>query len=263
MGSRITGGLAPKIFLLKEMVVRDLRARFAGSGLGLLWAFANPVLWMLLYTAVFSFVLRVPVEAGYASFPEFLMAGLLPWMAIQEGVSRSASVLVDNAAMVKKTVFPVETLVLSVVVAAAVNELIALSVFGAYVGLLGHLRAGWLALLVPALLLQVLLTFGLGCIAATLTTILRDTSHAVSIVLTVGFYATPIVYPISLVPTRFRPWIEANPVSHLIDLYRRAFTLHAAPEAASLVYLTVVSLVVAAVGVAVFARARPHFADLL
>ncbi len=65
-----------------------------------------PVLWMLLYTGVFSLVLRCRSTPGYASFPEFLMAGLLPWMAIQEGIARSASVLVDNAAMVKKTVFP-------------------------------------------------------------------------------------------------------------------------------------------------------------
>ena len=95
--SRKNARLASKAFLLKEMVVRDLRARYAGSGLGLTWAFAHPILWMLLYTAVFSLVLRVPVEPGYASFPEFLMAGLLPWMAIQEGIARSASVLVDNA----------------------------------------------------------------------------------------------------------------------------------------------------------------------
>lgn len=263
MGSSNTRGLAPNLFLLKEMVVRDLRSRFAGSGLGLLWAFANPILWMLLYTAVFSLVLRVPVEGAYATFPEFLMAGLLPWMAIQEGISRSASVLIDNSALVKKTVFPLETLVLSVVVAAVVNELIALSVFGVYVALLGHLRAGWLVLLVPALILQILFTFGLGCIAATLTTILRDTSHAVSIVLTVGFYATPVVYPLSLVPMRFRPWIEANPVTHLVELYRRAFTLHTAPEASSLGYLTVICLIAAAAGAAVFLRARPHFADLL
>ena len=96
-----------------------------------------------------------------------------------------------------------------------------------------------------------------------MTTILRDTSHAVSIVLTVGFYATPVVYPLSLVPMRFRPWIEANPVTHLVELYRRAFTLHTAPEAASLGYLTVVCLIAAAAGAAVFLRARPHFADLL
>ena len=261
--SRKNGRLASKTFLLKEMVVRDLRARYAGSGLGLAWAFAHPVLWMLLYTGVFSMVLRVPVEPGFASFPEFLMAGLLPWMAIQEGLARSASVLVDNASMVKKTVFPLETLVLSIVVAAAVNETIAFAVFGVYVALVGHLQAGWLLLLVPAMALQILLTFGLGCIAATLTAFVRDTAHAVGIVLTIGFYATPIVYPASLVPARLRPFLQANPVTPLIDLYRRAFTLHAAPDPASIAYLTIFSLLAAAAGAAVFARARPHFADLI
>lgn len=255
--------LASKAFLLREMVVRDVRARYAGSGLGVLWAFALPILWMLLYTGVFSLVLKVPVEAGYASFPEFLMAGLLPWMAISEGISRSASCLIDNSAMVKKAVFPLETLVLSVVIAAVVNEVIAFLVYGVYVGLVGHLRWAWLLLALPALVLQVLFTFGVGCVAATLTAFLRDTAHAVGIALTVGFYATPIVYPASLVPARWKPLLEANPIAHLVDLYRRAFTLHAAPEPASMAYLTVFCLFVALAGGALFARARPHFADLL
>lgn len=255
--------LASKAFLLKEMVVRDIRARYAGSGLGLVWAFAHPVLWMLLYTGVFSLVLRVPVEAGFVSFPEFLMAGLLPWMAISEGIARSASVLVDNGAMVKKTVFPVETLVLSVVLAAVVNELIALFVFGVYVALIGHLQVSWLLLIVPALLLQILLTFGLGCIAATLTAFVRDTAHAVGILLTVVFYATPIVYPLSMVPARLRPFLEANPLTHLVDLYRRAFTLHAAPEPISMLYLVAFCVLATLAGAALFSRARPHFADLI
>ncbi len=258
-----SGAIASKAFLLKEMVVRDVRARYAGSSLGILWAFAHPVLWMLLYTAVFALVLRVPVDPGYASFPEFLMAGLLPWMAIQEGVGRAASVLIDNAAMVKKTVFPVETLVLSVVLAAVVNELIALAIFGVYVGLLGHLSAAWLPLVIPALLLQIALTFGLGCIAATLTAFVRDTAHAVGISLTVVFYATPIVYPASLVPEKLRPVLDANPVAHLVDLYRRAFTLHEAPPAGSVLYLTLFCGAVALLGAALFSRARPHFADLI
>lgn len=255
--------LSSKAFLLKEMVVRDVRARYSGSSLGILWAFALPVLWMVIYTAVFSLVLRVPVEAGFASFPEFLLPGLLPWMAVQEGISRSSSTLVDNASMVKKTVFPVETLVLSVVLAAVVNEIVALAVFAVYVAVLGHLQAAWLLLLVPALLLQTLLAFGIGCIAATMTVFLRDTMHAVGVGLTVIFYATPVVYPMSLVPPRLRPFIEANPMTPLVDLFRRAFTLHAAPPPSSVLYLTVFALCVAAAGAALFARARPHFADLI
>jgi lipopolysaccharide transport system permease protein len=256
-------GLASRAFLLKEMVVRDVTSRFAGSGLGLLWAFALPILWMLLYTAVFSIVLRVPTPAGFASFPEFLMAGLLPWIAIQEGVARSASALTDNASIVKKTVFPVELLVLSVVVAAVVNEVIALVVYAVYVALVGHLSLSWLLLLLPTLLLQIIMTFGIGCLAATVTAFVRDANHAIGICLTVLLYATPIVYPVSLVPQRFRWIVAANPVAHLVDWYRRAFTLHTMPEPSSVVYVAVFSAAVVLSGLTLFLRARPHFADVV
>src|ERR1700730_1575493 len=255
--------LSAKLFLLKEMVVRDLKSRYAGSGLGVLWAFALPVLWMLLYTAVFAVILRAPVERGYATFPEFLMAGLLPWMAIHEGISRSASALTDNAAMVKKTVFPIETLVLSVILAAVVNQAIGCAVFAVDVALLGHFPLPWALLALPALVLQVLLTFGIGCLAATVTTFVRDAAQAIQIALTVVFWATPIVYPASLVPARFRPILAVNPVTHLTEWYRRAFTLHVLPDPGSALYLTVVACALAALGAALFFKARPHFADLI
>jgi ABC-type polysaccharide/polyol phosphate export permease len=185
--------VSTKLFLLKEMVLRDLRSRYAGSGLGLLWAFLHPILWMALYTAVFSVILRVPVERGFATFPEFLMAGLLPWMAIHEGIARSASALTDNAAVVKKAVFPVETLLLAVVVAAVVNQLIGFLVLGVYVVFVGHFSPVWILLIVPTLALQVLVTYGIGCFAATATVFVRDAGHAIGILLTVVFFATPIV----------------------------------------------------------------------
>ncbi|MGH9365758.1 MAG: ABC transporter permease [Thermoanaerobaculia bacterium] len=258
-----TRGLGAKVFLLKEMVNRDLKARYAGSSLGLAWAFALPVVWMLLYTGVFGLILRVPVPPGFANFPEFLMAGLLPWIAFHEGVSRSATALTDNAAMVKKTVFPLETLILSVVLAAVVNEVIALAIYTVFVAALGHLSLPWLLLAVPALLAQALLTFGLGCIAATVTVFLRDTLHVLGIALTVLFFTTPIVYPAALVPARLQPLLKANPLAHLTQWYRGAFTLHTAPDAMSVLYVTVIAGACAVLGAALFARARPHFADLI
>lgn len=261
--SRASHRLSAKLFLLKEMVVRDLRARSAGSGLGVVWAFLHPILWMALYTAVFAVVLRVPVEHGFKTFPEFLMAGLLPWMAIHEGIARSSSVLTDNAVVVKKAVFPVETLVLSVILTAVVNQLVGFLVLGVYVYFLGHLSAAWILLVIPTLVLQILLTYGIGCLAATVTAFVRDAGQAIGILLTVMFFATPIVYPASLVPERYRPFIEANPVAHLVSWYRAAFTLHAAPEPGSVVYLTAFSLLAAVLGGVLFMRARPHFADLI
>lgn len=261
--SRDRRHLSAKLFLLKEMVVRDIRSRYAGSGLGLVWAVLHPILWMALYTFVFSIILRVPVEKGFATFPEFLMAGLLPWMAVQEAIFRSASVLTDNAVVVKKAVFPLETLVLSVVFAAVVNQLVAFLVFGVYVFFIGHLSAVWLLLLIPALAMQILMTYGIGCFAATVTAFVRDAGQAIGILLTVVFFSTPIVYPASLVPLRFRTLIDANPVAHLVSLYRAAFTLHALPDGGSILYLAAFSLVTAVLGGLLFLRARPHFADLI
>jgi ABC-type polysaccharide/polyol phosphate export permease len=255
--------VARKFFLLKEMVIRDLRARYAGSSLGILWAFASPILWMLLYTLVFSVILRVQSPPGFAGFPEFLLAGLLPWMAIQEGISRSATALTDNAAMVKKTVFPIETLVLSIVVAAIVNQLIAFAVFGVYLAAIGHLAPGWLLLVIPALAVQLALTFGLGCLVATLATFVRDVVPVLSVALTVVFYATPVVYPAEMVPERLRFLIEANPVAHLTGWYRDAFTLHRFPPAGSLLFTTAFAAAAVAAGLTLFRRARPHFADLI
>ncbi len=252
-----------KLFLLKEMVLRDLRSRYAGSGLGVVWAFATPILWMLLYTVVFSVILRVQSPAGFAGFPEFLLAGLLPWMAVQEGIARSATALTDNAAMVKKTVFPIEMLVLSVVIAAVVNQLIAFAVFGVYLAAIGHLSLPWVLLVVPALLVQTALTFGIGCLIATVATFVRDAVPLVSIGLTVVFYATPVVYPEEMVPARLRFLIQANPIAHLTAWYRDAFTLHRLPDAGSVLYTTLFAAVAMLAGLSLFRRARPHFADLI
>ena len=255
--------LSAKLFLLKEMVVRDLRARYAGSGLGLLWAFATPLLWMCLYTLVFSVILRVPSPPGFAGFADFLLAGLLPWMAFQEGIARSATALTDNAAMVKKTVFPIETLILSIVLAAIVHQLIAFALYAGYLAAIGHLRFPWVLLAIPALLVQTVLTFGLGCLVATLATFVRDLVAVVGIALTVLFYATPVVYPAEMVPPRLRFLLDANPLAHLTEWYRDAFALHRMPSAASIVFTTAFAFAALAAGTALFRRARPHFADLI
>jgi lipopolysaccharide transport system permease protein len=255
--------LSARLFLLKEMVRRDIRARYAGSRLGITWALAQPVLWILLYAWVFGVILRIPVEKGFSSFPEFLLAGLLPWMAIQEGIARASTALTDNAAMVKKTVFPVENLVLSVVLAAVVNEVIALAIFAVYLAWLGHFSLPWFLLCVPALIVQATLTFGIACFAATVTTLVRDVAHGINIGLTIVFYATPIVYPAAMIPSAYRWVLAVNPIAHLVEWYRRAFTLHVLPEASSVAYLAVFSGVVAALSAALFSRARPHFADLI
>src|SRR6476661_5033402 len=117
-------------FLLKELVKRDFQGRYAGSLLGFVWSFVQPLWMLLLFTFVFSSVMRIsPTGIHTRNFAIFLFSGLLPWMALQEGVSRAATAITDNASLVKKLRFPAEILVVAVVLAALLHEAIAALIF--------------------------------------------------------------------------------------------------------------------------------------
>ncbi len=258
-------GRPREAFLLSQLILRDLKVRYVGSAFGPAWALLTPLLWVLLYSFVFSVVLKIPLsgEPAGVNFPEFLLAAFLPWLAVQEGISRSTTCLSDNASMVKKAVFSRRSLVATVVLSALVNEVIGLALYSVYVGWRGHLSAAGLAALVPLLGVQVLLTYGLGCLLAALNVFLRDAPQLVGPGLAMLSFLTPIFYPATLVPARFRWLIGLNPFSHLVEAFRDAFFRHAFPPAGSLVYLLVFALAAAILGSLLFRRAEPHFADLL
>src|SRR3954470_17371946 len=150
-------------FLLRELVKRDFQGRYAGSALGLVWSFVQPLWMLLLFTFVFSTVMKIsPVGERTGSFAVFLFCGLLPWMALQEGALRASTAITDNSSLVKKLRFPAEILVLAVVLAALLHEAIAALIFLVVVAVLGDLTWSGLPLLLLALPLQIALTVGLG-----------------------------------------------------------------------------------------------------
>lgn len=255
-----TAALFRSTFLLRELAKRDFESRYAGSWLGFLWSFAQPLWLLALFTFVFSTVLQVaPTGERTGSFAVFLFCGLLPWMALHEAVNRSASVITDNAALVKKVSFRSELLVLSVVVTALLHEAIALVVFLVILAVSGQLAWGSLVGLALALPLQILLTLGLGLLVASAQVFLRDTSQALALLLNGWFYLTPIVYPLALVPPRLRGWIELNPLTTLVGWYRYALVGGDVPNGTLALLVTAVGL--AAVGWTVFRRLAPTFAD--
>lgn len=252
------------LFLLKELVKRDFQARYAGSLLSFLWSFVQP-LWMLgLFVFVFSVVLKLRFEdydLGTESFGIFLFCGLLPWMAIQEGLQRSSTAITDNAQSVKKLPFPAVLLVLSTVVSALLHEAIAAGVFIAVLAPRGELSWSTLPWLVPALVLQAVLTLGLALLVSALHVFFRDTAQVLGMGLTGWFYFTPIVYPLGMVPERLRPWIELNPLTAVVDLYRLAFLGGRLEAGLSTVVLVIAAGAVLAVGWWLFRRLEPAFAD--
>jgi lipopolysaccharide transport system permease protein len=253
-----------RLFLLSELVRRDFQARYAGSALGFLWSFALPLWQLLLFTFVFSGILRISLFGERTeSFALFLFCGLLPFMAVSEGVTRATTAVTDNASLVKKLRFPVVLLVVTVVTTALLHEGIALALFLVVLAVLGEgspASLGWLALAVP---LQVALTVGLGLLLASLHVFLRDIGQALGLVWSAWFYFTPIVYPLGRVPEPFRGWIELNPLTALVDLYRSALLGGSPTAGAGLLTLAVASAAIFALGVVLFRRLQPAFADEL
>ncbi|HEX5720020.1 MAG TPA: ABC transporter permease [Thermoanaerobaculia bacterium] len=249
-------------FLLRELVRRDFQSRYAGSALGLAWSLVQPLWTLLLLTFVFSTVMKIsPVGSRTGHFAIFLFCGLLPWMALQEGVLRASTSITDNSSLVKKLRFPSEILVLSVVLSALLHEAIAGAIFLGVLAVLGELRWGGLPLLLLAVPLQIALTVGLGLLLGTLHVFFRDVAQVLGMILMGWFYLTPIVYPASLVPERFQAWIELNPLTALVGLYRQALLEGEVSWVPGTVSLTLTAAVLLSAGLWIFASLKPAFVD--
>lgn len=252
----------PHLFLLRELVRRDFQGRYAGSAFGFLWSFVQPLWQLLLFSFVFSGVLRIsPLGERTERFWVFLFCGLLPWLAVHEGIVRGATAITDNAHLVKNLRFPAAILVLSAVAGALVHQAISGLVFLgvlAGVGELAPRNLGWLLVALP---LQVAITSGIGLLLAGVTVFVRDTTQVVGMALAAWFYFTPVVYPMALVPDALRPVIELNPLTGLVGLYRMALLGGSAPEPPAQVALLAGATLALLAGGLLFRRLEPGFAD--
>lgn len=251
-------------FLLRELVVRDLKSRYAGSLFGFLWAFLHPLWQLALFTVVFSYILRIPlVGERTSSFPLFLFAGLLPWLGVQEGIARATTAISEGANLVKKLRFPSEILVLGVVLGAFAHQLMALALFGGIQAARGDFEPRNLLWLALGILVQLALTFGVGLAAAALQVYFRDVAQVVGVILPAWFYLTPIVYAPASVPKAFSHWVEYNPLATIVQLYRCALLGGNPPAAQPVVAALVAALAALGVGFALFRRLSPGFPDEL
>ena len=250
------------LFLLKEFVRRDFKGRYAGSALGFLWSFVQPLFQLVLFNFVFATVMKLtPIGERTDNFAVFLFCGLLPWTAFNEGVQRASVVITENATLVKKLSFPSELLVLAACIAALLHEGIAAVVFLGVLGLFGQLSLQGLPVLLVALPLQIAFTLGLGLILSSLQVFFRDTAQVLSMIFMGWFYMTPIVYPMGLVPVGYQSWIALNPLTTLVDLYRQAFLGGSVPWGSELGWLVVVSGSSLVAGLLLFRSLKPAFAD--
>lgn len=252
-----------KLFLLSELLRRDLAARYAGSFAGPLWAVLNPAIVCALNAFVFAYVLRIPTPAGFrGNYVEYLIAGLLPWIGLQEAFLRATTSVTDGAHLVKKMKFPVALLTASAAGAALVVQAIAVALLAAFFAAGGPGRVRPLVLLL-AFAFEVLLLAGPILLLASLNVFFRDLAQIVGPLLMIAFYLTPILYPESMVPAWAAPVLALNPMRDAIALFRAGLVGTAVPPWHRLAAEIAAFVVLGFAGRQLFRRLRPAFADLL
>jgi len=251
--------------LIRSFVVRDLKSRYVGSFMGIFWSVIHPVVLLVSYVFVFAVVFgqRPVPDSGTDRFWLFLFCSILPWLFFQDSVQRSSTVVIDNANLVTKTLFPTEILPLSVLLAGTVNHLIGFSI------LLGILVFGFgkisvFVFFVPFYFLCLMLfTLGFSWLVSSLNVFVRDISQILSVILTFWFWFTPVFYS----PERFPPGllfiVYWNPLAHVVTGYRDCLLRMRMPDMKMLPVLVLASLVVFVAGGMFFRITKREFVDIL
>lgn len=250
---------------IRSSIRNELHSRFARSRLGGLWMIINPLAQAAIYAIVLSSVIsaRLPGSEGKYAYALYLLSGFLGWTLFAEIVTRCLTLFIDNGTLIKKVSFPRITLPAIAVGSALLNNLFLLIAVLLVFTLLGHDLTASMLFVVPLTACVVAFAVGIGLILGVMNVFVRDLGQVVPIVLQIGFWLTPVVYPISIVPEAFRKIIAHNPMYHVVSGYQDALALSVEPRMGSLVGLTLASLALLALGLFMFRRAAPEVADHL
>lgn len=250
--------------LLWELTKKDLKQRYLGSYLGVLWAFIQPVITVLIFWFVFQVGFRsMPVD----NFPFvlWLICGMFPWFFFADAWSSASASIIANSFLVKKVVFRVSLLpMIQIMSALVVNVFFILLLFLLF-AVYGFMPELYNLQVIYYLFAMVCLVFGLSLITATLSVFSRDVSQLVSMLLQFGFWATPIFWSLNIIPDTYSWIFKLNPLYYIINGYRDAFIYHHWFWELGTISFTfwVTTIVIMLTGVFLFRKLRPHFADVL
>jgi lipopolysaccharide transport system permease protein len=257
--------LPQRFDLIISLTKRELAARYRGSVLGIVWALLTPVVMIAIFTIIFAGIFKAKFGANSSQwdYALYLFCGLLPWNAFQESLQLSASTIVAHANLVKRVVFPLETLPVSLSLAAVANQMFGTITLVVATAVLRH-ELHVTILFLPLLLIpQLIATVGIAWLVASLGVFVRDIVQGISLLLMAWMYLTPIIYPESLVPERYRTIVNLNPFTPLVRNYRRIILEGAVPDWPGLAYFTIFAMASFLFGYWWFARTRKNFADVI
>jgi len=241
---------------------RDFQSRYQNSILGAMWAILNPLAMIMVYTVVFSQIMktRLPGLDNGFGYSIYLCAGIFTWGLFQEILTKSSSMFLDNSHLLKKLRFPKICLPIIIVGSASLNFLIIFSLFTLFLVVSGSFPGVSFVALLPVLLLLITFATGLGLIVGVLNVFFRDVGHAFGVLLQFWFWLTPIVYPLGALPERYQSLLMINPMTTIVMACQRILTSGQWPNWERLGVAAVLSLLLCALGLSLLRR---HAAELM
>jgi lipopolysaccharide transport system permease protein len=249
-----------------EMTKREIGERYAGQVLGVFWAIGHPLILMAVYLFIFGFVFKARI-GGTRELPfdytVYILSGLIPWLAFQESMAKSSTVITANASLVKQVVFPIEVLPVKAVLASLLMHLVASFILILYV-FIKYRYLYFTYLLWPVIFFfQVLAMIGVSFMLSAMGSYFRDLKDFVQVFSVVGMYLMPIVYLPKWVPEIFRPILYLNPFSYMAWCYQDVLYFGRFEHPWAWPVFILESLVIFCVGYRVFRKAKVYFGNVL
>ncbi len=241
--------------LVSSLVSRELKARYRGSLLGFLWSFVNPLLLLLTYGLVFTYMVPVPKSPDVEPYFLFLFCGILPWTWFAASLGESAGVIIASGNLIKKVLFPAEVLPTVIVIANLAHFLLGLPILLGVLAWKGKLA--WTVVFLPLpILVQLVLSLGMALFLSALTVHFRDIQNILSHVLHLWFFATPVLYSWAEVHGTMRAALRLNPMTHVLVMYQQVLFIGNIDHWRGLFLSLLVGLVAFAAGAFLFDRLR-------
>lgn len=246
--------------MIYSLVRKELRGRYKGSVLGFLWTFVNPLLQLIVYTMVFSIILKSDIEKYYL----YLFVGLIPWIFFSASLTGGAGSILASKDMVKKIYFPREVLPIAYVTSAFVNMLFCFIVIFLVVIFsgIGINLLAWLYLPI-IMIVEYVMGLGVALISSALTVYFRDLEYILGIIAMAWQYLTPVMYSVDIVPERLMPIFYLNPMTPIIVAYRDILYYKKVPEIGTLSHAFILGILLIIIGYVVFRKLQKGFAEEL
>jgi lipopolysaccharide transport system permease protein len=264
----LTGNLWRHRRLILQFSKREVLKRYRGSYLGMLWSFINPVFMLLIYAFVFGVILRTRwgtdiSDSSFAGFALTLFTGIIIFNVFSECVITAPGLIINNPNYVKKIIFPVEILPVSMLGSALIHSLVSLIVL--FLGLLFFkVNIYWTVLFFPlAYVPLIMLCLGLAWFLSSFGVFVRDIGQLVAIIVQMLFFMTPIFYPLSSIPGKFQFMFYINPLTFIVNEFREMILWQRLPDLSEYLVLLAVTMSICLAGYFWFMKSKKAFADVL